>query len=434
MPKCRLVTPDIDDAPTAWGGARRVHDEAARRRRALTGPAQPRRDRVVLFRGHRRHFDYDTDAEGVRRVHPVNYPTRAIEWQPEYTCIDDYVEPGNTPYVTAGPQPAELLLGMMRGFVVTKALYSAAVIGVADHMSDEPRSVAVLADACECDADGLGRLLRALSSSGVFVEAAHRQYSLTPVGALLRSEPPSLRNWVLLNGGLLYQVFGEALGTFRTGRPASPRALGQSFFDYLGAHPEEGGLFDRAMRDMTTGSAQLVLDNCDLAGMRSVVDVGGGDGTLLIELLRATPNLHGVVVDTDEVVSRARQRPEAKALSERLEFQAGNFLDVLPAGRDLYLLAWILHDWDDEPASQILAACRQAMSATSRLLILESVLPPGDVPHFSRYGDLVMMVLLNGRERTKAEFSQLLHGQGLRLETVHTSSTPRSVLDVRPAR
>jgi hypothetical protein len=187
------------------------------------------------------------------------------------------------------------------------------------------------------------------------------------------------------------------------------------------------------MRDMTTGSAQLILDSCDLSDVQSAVDVGGGDGTLLMGLLDSMPGMRGVVVDKEEVVSRARQRSAAAALGDRLEFRPGDFFETLPVGAELYLLGWILHDWDDEAAGRILAACRQAMTAKSRLLILESVLPPGDVPHFSRYGDLVMMVLFNGRERTHGEFSDLIERQGLRLVAVHQSNPPRSVLEVRRA-
>jgi hypothetical protein len=321
----------------------------------------------------------------------------------------------------------------MRGFVVTKALYSAAVLGVADHLDDGPRPVDDLAAACRCRPDTLARLLRALCSSGVFEEPAPGRFALTPVGVLLRSEPPSLRNWVLLNGGLVYRVFEEAVDAVRTGDPASSRALGRGFFDHLAVHPEEAQVFDRAMHDMTAGAARLVIDTCDLTDVESVVDVGGGDGTLLKDLLRARPGMRGVVIETQDVVARAGGSPEFSDLAERLQFRAGDFFEALPAGADLYLLAWILHDWDDEPAGRILAACRRAMVATSRLLVLESVLPSGDLPHFSRYGDLVMMVLFNGRERTASEFAHLFEEQGLRLHAVHTTSTPRSILDVRLA-
>jgi hypothetical protein len=339
----------------------------------------------------------------------------------------------DTRRVGTGQTHSDVLLSLMRGFVVTKALYSAAVLGVADQLDGGPRSVDDLAAACHCRPDMLARLLRALASSGVFEEPAPGMFALTPIGALLRSEPPSLRNWVLLNGGLVYRVFEEAVETVRTGEPASPRALGRGFFDHLALQPAEAEVFDRAMHDMTAGAARLVIDTCDLTDAGSVVDVGGGDGTLLKDLLRARPGMQGVVIETPDVVSRAERSLEVPALAGRLQFRSGDFFESLPAGADVYLLAWILHDWDDEAAGRILAACRRAMVATSRLLVLESVLPPGDVPHFSRYGDLVMMVLFNGRERTESDFARLFEEHGLRLHAVHTTSTPRSVLDVRLA-
>lgn len=325
---------------------------------------------------------------------------------------------------------AEVLVELVRGFVVAKAVYAAAALGLADHMTPEPQPASAIAAACGCDSVAFTRLLRALSSSGVVVEGAEGEFGLTPVGELLRSEPPSLRDWVLLNGGLVYRVFGESLETFRSGEPASPRALGAPFFDYLGQHPTEAAIFDRAMRNMTAGAADLVLDS-DVTGVRSAVDVGGGDGTLLIELLRRLPDAHGIVVDLESVVLRARERPEAAALQDRLRFLAGSFFEALPAGADLYLLAWVLHDWDDDAAVRILARCRQAMKPSSRLLILESVMPPGNEPHFSRYGDLVMLTLFNGRERTLQEFRGLLEAQDLQLHAVHRTPTPRCVLDVR---
>lgn len=319
----------------------------------------------------------------------------------------------------------------MRGFVVSKALHAAAALGVADHLHDGPRSAVDLAAACGCDADALERLLRALSSSGVFVEGPAGQFGVTAVGTLLRSDRPSLRNWVLMNGELVYPVVGDMLETVRTGEAASSRVLGRNFFEHLSVHPDLAAVFDEAMRDMTAGSAELVLQVCDLGGTRSIVDVGGGDGTLLLELLHAVPAAHGTVLDLPAVVARARDRAEAKALSGRLRFEPGSFFEDVPSGADVYLLAWVLHDWDDEAAGRILASCRRAMTATSRLLILEAVLPPTDVVHFSHYGDLVMMALFEGRERTCEHLARLLQGNGLRVHAVHTTSSPRSVLDVR---
>jgi SAM-dependent methyltransferase len=325
------------------------------------------------------------------------------------------------------------LLGLMRGFVVYKTIYVAAQLNVADKLANGPRHVDDLAREAGVDADALYRILRALASIGVFEAHDARRFGLTALGERLRTGiPGSLRDWFLTNGGPIYGAFTNVLESVRTGRPAFDTVYGASFFDYLRAHPDEGAVFDAAMHEFTTEANRALLASYDYATFAQAVDVGGGDGALVAGLLEAYPHLRGVVFDQDHVVAAARTSPRVGALGSRVRIVGGDFFREVPAGADLYILAWILHDWNDQRAAEILAACRRAIAPGGRLLIVEAIVPDDSRPHFSKFGDIVMMVLFGARERTEAEYQGLLEASGFRLARVIQTGSPRSILEAVP--
>jgi SAM-dependent methyltransferase len=332
-----------------------------------------------------------------------------------------------------GDDHVAVLLGLTRGYVVTQSLYAAALLGLADHLKDGPRNVTDLAELTGCDAQALHRLLRALASLGIVGRPHPDRFALAPLGQLLRSDVEgSLRSWVLLNGGTLYRTFADISHTLRSGRPSTEVAFGQDLFSHLEATPEEAAVFESAMADISRRWVPATLAVCDVSSARHVVDVGGGSGELLAALLRAHPTVRGTLFDRSHVLGRAREQDTFEGLGTRCELVPGDFFEFVPAGGDTYLLSWILHDWDDEPALRILRNIRAAIVPGGQLLLVESVLPPGDEPHFSRFGDIVMLVALGGRERTEVEYRDLLRGAGFRLERVLPTGGPRSVLEARP--
>jgi hypothetical protein len=324
----------------------------------------------------------------------------------------------------------ERVLGVLRGFVEAKALFLAAEVGVADLIAEGVDEVGELARRSGCDEDALLRVLRALCSLEVFDEPAERRFTLGRDGECLRSGVTgSLRNWIRINGGPIFRAFADAEYSLRTGKPSFGVAHGASFFEYLGRDRRDGPIFDAAMTDFASQANTTLLDVYGFDGVRTVVDVGGGSGALVREILRRHPSMRGVLFDQPHVAERARETTALAGLDGRLEVVGGSFFERVVGGGDAYLLSWILHDWNDPEALRILGACRRAMRPGARLLIFEAVIPDHDKPHFSRFGDIVMLVALGGRERTRREYELLLNRSGFALRRVIETASPRSLIE-----
>jgi O-methyltransferase domain/Dimerisation domain len=294
--------------------------------------------------------------------------------------------------------PEDRLWELLRGALGTRALALAADLGVADALADGPRSVADLAEELNADGDTLRRLLRLLAGEGVFAEAERDVFRNTEASELLRSGWGSFAH---LFGGIWFRATG-ALDA--SGRPSFPEAFGAEFWLWLAENPHERGAFDRAMEQ---GNESRVERLAALAwrGDETVVDVGGGNGSLLAGLLEQHPGLRGIVFDLPETT-----RDEA-ALGERCTFVEGNFFEHVPEG-DVYVLSTILHNWDDAAAARILGTIRAHAPADTRLVVLDAVLPDASEPHSARWLDLLMLALLGGRERDEAEWRTLLAAAG----------------------
>jgi hypothetical protein len=295
------------------------------------------------------------------------------------------------------------LWDLMRGAMVTKALGAAADLKVADELATGPRPVAELAQSTGADRDTLYRILRALATEGVFAEDEPGVFRNTELSEALRAD-----DWHAF-GHLFGSVFYDALGTLdpKTGEATFSHAFGTDFWSWLDERPVERAAFDAAMAGGKDGPADR-LAGLDLHEGGVIVDVGGGNGALLRALLQRRPNLRGIVFDLPETT-----RDEA-ALGDRIEFVAGSFFDSVPAG-DAYVLAGILHDWNDERAGAILRTIRRAAPDHARLLIVESVLEHGNEPHGAKWLDLLMLVI-GGRERTEPEWRVLLGDAGFAVE------------------
>jgi hypothetical protein len=324
------------------------------------------------------------------------------------------------------------LVRLIEAYRPAQALHAAARLRLADLVHAGPRDVANLAQACGADEASLYRLLRALASLRVFTEVAPRRFGQTPLSDCLRTDhPASLWGFAVMHGDAWHWgAWGRLLESVRTGRPAAELCPGAPGWQE-GAPGDAAAVFDLAMAGLTRNLAPHLLVP-DLAGCATIVDVGGGEGALLEAVLRQHPALRGVLFDDEAVIARARDRLAASDLRGRIELRAGSFFDAVPPG-DAHVLKFILHDWDDASAGRILERCRRAAPAGGRVVIVESVLPPGDAPHPGKLTDLEMLVATpSGRERTEAEYAALLAAAGLRLEAVVPTLLPLSLLIARP--
>ena len=295
--------------------------------------------------------------------------------------------------------PEAILWDLMRGALMARALGIVADLGVAEALAEGPRPVGELARELGADADTLHRLLRALASDGVFAEDEEGMFRNTSASEALRTE--GWTEFAHFFGSIWHRAAGELDAS---GTPSFPRTFDSDFWTWLAEHPGERAAFDRAMVQGWEGRIER-LERLEWRGDETVVDVGGGNGSLLVELLKRRPGLRGIVFDLPETVR------DESAFGDRIEFVAGSFFDAVPAG-DVYLLGTILHDWDDERAKAILRTVRTAASEEGRLILLESVVAPGNEPDGAKWLDVLMLTLFGGRERDEAQWRALLEEGG----------------------
>jgi hypothetical protein len=309
----------------------------------------------------------------------------------------------------SGRSPDELVWNLTRGAMTTRALAIVSELGVADALANGPRPVTEVATELGADPETLHRFLRALASDGVFAEEDPGVFRNTDASDLLRRDGP-WNDFAHLFGGVFYRTLADLDAS---GEPSFPRLYGTDFWSWLAAHPDERASFDRAMGQGQEGRIER-LQQVEWRGDEIVIDVGGGNGSLLVELLKLHPGLRGIVFDLPETV-----RDEA-ALGQRIEFVAGSFFEEVPEG-DVYILGTILHDWDDEAAAAILRTIRAAASDESRLLVIDAVVEPGNEPGGGKWLDLLMLAFAGGKERNEAQWSELLAAGGFEPVRFHAA-------------
>lgn len=327
---------------------------------------------------------------------------------------------------------AEQLLRKIYGSVITQMIAVAAELNLADLMEEGPRSVQSLADATETHPPTLYRLLRALASEGIFEQREPGQFALTPLAELLQADnPTSLRDYSILFGSeLYYRSWPNLLQSVRTGDSALETTFGMSFFEYLQQNPLDGAIFNKAMTSVSRQEAAVVCSAYDFSGFQTVVDVGGGHGLLLATILRANPSLKGVLFDRPAVLENAQPVLEREGVAARCEVRGGDFFVSVPTGADVYLLKYIIHDWDDGRAQKILENCRKAMGPAGRLLVVDTVISAGNAPAIGKLKDMVMLAVTSGgRERTDEEFRSLFARAGFTLRRIVPTQTNVSILE-----
>ncbi len=331
--------------------------------------------------------------------------------------------------ISAEQSAADLILNLARGWLLSRALHVAAELGIADLLSGGPKSVSQLAAATNSHPPSLYRLLRMLAASGVFAEAAHGQFELTQAGALLQTG--ALRDSVRMFGDADWNGYGALLHSIKTGEPAFEHVNGMTFFDYLSTHAEAQTRFDRGMANGADAENPQIADSYEFSRFKRIVDVGGGRGGFLAAILKAHHSPRGVLYDQPQVVAHPDYLTKAGVV-DRCDIIGGNFFDSVPAGGDLYLLKRVLHDWPDDICEGILSRCRAAVARGGRVAVVDAVVPPGNQPHLSKDVDLLMMVLLDGRERTESEFGDLLKRSGLKMTRVIPTPSLLSIVEAEP--
>jgi hypothetical protein len=332
------------------------------------------------------------------------------------------------------PPPHAPLLELTFATVLSRALYAVTERGVPDLLAEGPAAPDEVAAKVGVNPTALLQVLRALAAAGIFTHGSDGRFGLTPVGeTLVTGHPTAARDLVLTLGGPpFWAALGEMPAVLETGRTGVEIALDTSFFDYLRRHPDEEAAFNRTMIAVHGGEPAAVADAYDFAGIGTVVDVGGGLGTMLVTLLRRHPHLTGVLFDAPSVAEAAKATIAAAGLEGRCEPVGGDFFASVPAGGDAYVLSHIIHDWDVDACHTILRHCRGAMNPGGRILIVEMVLPPGAEPHPGKILDVIMLAVAGGRERTADEYRELLGPAGLRVERVVPTASPVSVIEAVP--
>ncbi len=332
------------------------------------------------------------------------------------------------------PDPALVprLQQLVWGKANTQCLFVAAKLGIADLLADGPKSVADLAAATKTNAEALYRVLRLLASHEVFVELEPRQFGLTPMAELLQADAPcSFRDYAIVHGSEWYnRAWAHLLFSVEQNRPAFDLACGLSLFDFMEQNPTAAAEFNDSMTALSRFEAAGVCAAYDFSDCGTVVDVGGGHGRLLADILAAYPDMRGILFDRPNVVDAAKGELAVASTADRCKVIGGDFFETAPTGGDAYLLKHIIHDWGDERSVAILRNCREAMNDGGKVLVIEGVMPPGNEPSNSKLWDVVMLALTaGGRERTEDEYAELFTAAGLSLTRVIPTHAVVSIVE-----
>jgi len=331
---------------------------------------------------------------------------------------------------THAPPPAATMMKIVTAYWLSQAVGVVAKLGVADLLSGGPRDAKDLAQETQTNPDALHRVLRCCASVGIFSMHSDRRFGLTALGETLCSgSAGSLRDFAIAETAPGHWLpWGKLESAVRAGSPSTHEALGSDIFGFYATHPHEAGPFTRAMGNLSAMVSGEVARVIDLSQAEIIVDVGGANGVLLAATLAANPKAHGVLFDLPHVVADAKTYLASRGLQGRTETLGGDFFAEVPPG-DALLLKAVLHDWDNAKALSILRGCRAALRSGGRLVVVEMLLPEDNAPSMAQLMDLNMLVMLTGRERSKAEFESLFQEAGLRLERVHGTHSPFSVLE-----
>jgi hypothetical protein len=342
---------------------------------------------------------------------------------------------GAAPAGEAGPSDRDRLklLGMIHGYWISQVVRAAADLRLADHLADGPLSAAEVAARESSDPATTYRLMRACAGLGLLSydgQLPGARFGLTPFGSMLRAGADgSLRDTALVFGAPSHWLpWGQLPEAVRAGGTQASSVLGAGLFDYLASQPEEAAQFAGSMAEITATNALDAASVVDTAGVSLAVDVGGATGEVVRSLMRANPELRGMVLDLPQSAEAARQAADQDGLGERFSAVPGDFFAEVPAA-DLYLLKAILHDWDDASCVRILRNCRDAARPGARLLVIENVILDPARDRFAALLDMNMLAVSTGQERELPAYDELFAASGWKRTAIHPLSGGRSLLE-----
>lgn len=326
----------------------------------------------------------------------------------------------------------QTLIQLINGLWVSQAIYIVAKLNIADLLKDGAKSSDELAKLADVDADSLYRVLRTLAGIGIFTEGKNQRFELNPLAKYLQTDTPgSLRSLATFLGEPWYlQIWEDSFYSVKTGKSALDKLHGTDFHSFVAQDPEKTRIYNEAMTSLTSSLIPKVLASYDFSHYSKIVDIGGGQGILISEILKNNPNLKGILFDQPHVVEEARTFLEAKGVAERCEFVGGNFYESLPSGADIYLMKHIIHIPNIELTRDVLKNCYEVMTKDAKLVLLEGVVPPPNQSSFTKWLDLNMLVVSSGgRERTEEEYRELLAKAGFKVTKVIYTQAPVDIIE-----
>jgi hypothetical protein len=328
--------------------------------------------------------------------------------------------------------PDAQVLSIVSSAWTSAGIYVVAKLGIADLIDDEPKTCEFLSVATSTSEQALYRVLRAVASAGIFTEVGERAFGHTPMSETLRADHPhSVRDLTIwINEPEHWKVYSELMHSVKTGEPAWDKYHGEPVFPYLfKTNPELGEIFNRAMTSYSHQAIAPLLEAYDFSQAKIVADIAGGFGHLLGAVLKANPEANGVLLDLPEVLEGAPEMLESYGVTDRVELVSGDFTAEIPVKADVYMLKHIIHDWYDDKDEVILRNIRENMGDDSKILIIETVVPEGNEPHFSKIIDLEMLAAPGGKERTAKEYESLLDKSGLKLTRIIPTKGLLSIIE-----
>jgi SAM-dependent methyltransferase len=322
------------------------------------------------------------------------------------------------------------MLGMLRGMITARAVHVAAKFRIADLLKDDTKSITELAESSHTNPVALHRLLSALASTGVFEEVETGHFKNTPLSYYLRSDTSdSLLDAALYWGSdWQWEQWGALDYTIETGQRAFDHLFHMPIWDYLEQHPEDERIFSSGLTSFSRSLVPLIVQSYDFSGLHTVVDVGGGEGDLLVELLQHYPSLQGVLFERPTMLSVAHDHIANAHLLNRCDLMAGDFFQRVPQGMDAYIVREVLHDWDEQHCIDILQSCHKAMRPDSRLLVVEHIAHPDDKRSFTKFLGLQMMLEQEGHERTEDELRKIHEAAGFRIQRIIPIPEPTTTI------
>lgn len=334
-----------------------------------------------------------------------------------------------------GSSVEETLGRLLSGMWAMQSVAAGARLGVFDALGGGPRHAEAVAREIHAEPLATARLLRALAGLGILEPKGDGRFGLTEAGERLRKGVPgTFRDFFVAESDRLHWRSWENLDeAIRTGRPRPVPVFGLPAFDYYGQNREEGEQFGRAMENVARFAAAAVLEAYDFSGVRTIMDVGGGNGSLALAILGRYPGMRGKIADLPYIEAQAKSAIAAAGAAARCDFEAGSFFERVPAGADLHVMKSVLHDWNDEECVRLLKNGRAALAPGGRLLVVEMLVPEEPGPGLVTLMDLNMLVMTGGRERTAREYDALFEAAGYVGARIIPTHSPFSLLETRPA-